>query len=128
MTNADLLQRTLAHIEAHPDEWNQDHWAKRTACGTSFCFAGTAVHLTHADARFLFDPWEDWATHVQVGRDYYDIEAFATDLLGLDEHDAKVLFAPDNDLDRLRHLVADLVDGRRIDVVHGEVGEAVDAR
>jgi hypothetical protein len=39
--NVDLLRRTLAYIEEHPQEWNQRAWR----CGTTACFAGHAVIL-----------------------------------------------------------------------------------
>ena len=39
--NVDLLDRTLAYIEAHPDEHDQGTWR----CGTAMCFAGHAAVL-----------------------------------------------------------------------------------
>src|SRR5690606_2757920 len=39
--NADLLKRTLTHIETHPDTWNQAEYR----CRTGLCFAGWAAVL-----------------------------------------------------------------------------------
>jgi len=45
MINAKLLQDTLVHIKEHPEQHDQRHWGVMTACGTTFCFAGTALLL-----------------------------------------------------------------------------------
>lgn len=39
-----ILRKALEHITAHPEEWDQAHWAKRSkSCGTAYCLAGTIV-------------------------------------------------------------------------------------
>jgi hypothetical protein len=43
--NIPLLRKTIEHIEAHPEEWDQTTWAVRTPCGTTMCFAGTALFV-----------------------------------------------------------------------------------
>lgn len=45
--NLPLLRAVLAQIDAHPERWNQKDYATRGECGTAFCVAGWAVHLTH---------------------------------------------------------------------------------
>lgn len=117
MANNDLLQRTLAQIEAHPETWNQNRWARRTACGTAYCFAGTALALTYPDMRPVYfnnslatnevvlNPGAEVREHVYV-RDH------AMRLLDLDDMDAGELFHEDNTLDDLRLMVADLIAGR----------------
>lgn len=40
-TNWDLLDRAIAHIDAHPEEHNQREWV----CGTTACIAGHMVML-----------------------------------------------------------------------------------
>lgn len=37
------LREALEYVTAHPEEWNQGVWAKRTACGTACCLAGRIV-------------------------------------------------------------------------------------
>lgn len=130
MTNTDLLEHTLAQIEAHPETWDQSMWAKRTECGTAYRFAGHAVALTHPDARFV-----SYSDCVILYPDTplegdAPISDTAAHLLGLDPYAAEVLFDPNNDLDRLRRLVADLVAGQPIDFFdkEPELAEAVDAR
>lgn len=114
--NADLLKRTLAHIEAHPGDWEQANWR----CSSGMCFAGLAVDLDGgvwvsgpesygrdmvvADAGDLLD-------HV-----HYDVHASPTvtaetrarRILGLTQDQADTLFSPINDLDDLRTAVAEL--------------------
>lgn len=41
--NVDRLRAALEHITAHPEEWKQDNWAERTACGTACCLGGTVA-------------------------------------------------------------------------------------
>ena len=43
--NVELLRKTLEHITAHPEEWDQGIWARRDACGTALCAAGHAVQI-----------------------------------------------------------------------------------
>lgn len=43
--NVPLLRKTLEHITAHPEEWDQETWALQTSCGTVGCLAGWAVTL-----------------------------------------------------------------------------------
>lgn len=47
--NIPLLRKVMEHIEAHPDEWDQEAWAARTPCGTTYCFAGIAVVMSGHD-------------------------------------------------------------------------------
>jgi hypothetical protein len=115
MTNVDLLERTLAHIEANPDTWDQSMWSKQTECGTAYCFAGHAVALTYPDAQLHF--YSDTVT-IYPGTPLAEdvqISETASELLGLDGYESEVLFDANNALDRLRRLVADLAAGRTID-------------
>lgn len=46
--NIPLLRKTMEYIEAHPEDWDQMHYAMKSeesSCGTAMCFAGTAVYL-----------------------------------------------------------------------------------
>lgn len=133
MANNDLLQRTLAHIEAHPEQWNQGAWAKKTDCGTAYCFAGTAVHLAHPDATPAFNTLWDRTAFMNVptvitaaGRtlmSQVDIQQEATEVLDLYRHEAGVLFSAHNTLEDLRQMVADLIAGEQIEYAHGEDDE-----
>lgn len=108
MTNVDLLRQTLEHIETHPELWDQMHWAHQTACGTAYCFAGTALMLA-GKADFAWYGRElDGLTYASEMANGEDIHDAAAALLELDEEDAVELFCPDNDLGQLRDLVAKL--------------------
>lgn len=43
--NLDLFNRVLAHIKAHPEEWDQEKYTPHI-CGSACCFAGHAVLLS----------------------------------------------------------------------------------
>jgi hypothetical protein len=126
MVNTGLLRRTLAHIEQHPDEWNQGTWATRSGCRTAYCFAGWAVVLSGYEARFHDDVDisrdHDYADYVQTpdarlcelsGVPYDDnwvtINDAARGLLGLSESQADRLFTGVNGLAELRKIVAGLI-------------------
>lgn len=117
--NPNLMRRTLAHIEAHPEGWNQREWATprgEHGCGTAYCFAGHAVALAGGridvstysvdiaslpeDARGRLMPPPDWTTTY--------IRDAAVAVLGIDDVDASALFAARNTLDDLRYYVAEL--------------------
>lgn len=46
MPNAELAYKILDQIDAHPEQWVQNHWMTTTECGTAYCFAGWAVNLS----------------------------------------------------------------------------------
>jgi hypothetical protein len=64
MINVPLLQKALDHIEAHPEEWEQELWGKRQPCGTTACLAG---HIT------LIDGWTPVLHGLSFG-EWLDVE------------------------------------------------------
>ena len=42
--NVPLLRKVMEHIEAHPEEWDQETWV--STCETKACFAGWACWLS----------------------------------------------------------------------------------
>ena len=118
MPNTDLLQRTLAQIEEHPEMWGQQDFARQTDCGTAFCFAGHAVMLAHPTAVPTFDGAEA-TSFVSIPdhpvRPIWWIPELARDLLGLGKTTGDILFDADNSLDELRDMVADLLAGGDLD-------------
>lgn len=44
MLNVELMERTMTYIRDHPEEWDQKTFV--SACGTTHCFAGTALRLS----------------------------------------------------------------------------------
>lgn len=49
MAHNELLERVMAHIEAHPDQHSQGSYFTPTACGTTYCFAGHAAVMSGAE-------------------------------------------------------------------------------
>lgn len=45
MANIEKLEATLDHIRMNREQHDQIYWAMKTECGTTMCFAGTAVAL-----------------------------------------------------------------------------------
>lgn len=110
--NAKLARKVLEQIEAHPERWDQEFWARQLSCGTSYCFAGHAVTLAKPDAEFDF-PGEasnyNDAVYVEVPSDGRRlIMEVAQEALGLTDYSATVLFAPSNTLEHLRDYVTQL--------------------
>jgi hypothetical protein len=109
--NVALLKQTLAHIEAHPDEWQQTTYR----CGTGMCFAGHAATLA-GGAWMSSNPLDDYMVAedaddpIQVLDKEIHVKHRAERVLGLAWHQADRLFAPGNDLDLLRLLVAEICE------------------
>jgi hypothetical protein len=105
------LDAAIAYIEAHPLEWNQHWWFTRTACGTACCLAGTVAMLdgwTPANwtRGFAADTQEAWEVEKNGAPRY--VREVAAELLGVSRLAAYVLFAGDNDLDRIKKIRAEL--------------------
>lgn len=74
--NTALLQRTLAHIEAHPEDWVQRYWStgdrdvlpEGNVCGTACCFAGHAL-LLGANAELTHDSIDQLARRPAADRE-----------------------------------------------------------
>lgn len=101
MVNAPLMQKVLDHITAHPEEWNQDTWGTKDACGTSHCFAGHAVSITgHKFVWDMLEGGDNVAAMVDVGL----ISDVAREELGLNLFQSLSLFYYDNTLADLYYL------------------------
>lgn len=109
--NVELLQKTLAHIEAHPKLWDQTWWrTERVGCGTAYCFAGWAAMLSGA----AFVRLEDRTLSNEFvipagGGDSIWIQTYAGQALGISSDKAMDLFNGDNTLADLRRIVGELV-------------------
>lgn len=122
--NVDLLRRTLAHIETHPELWDQTRWRTETEnCGTAYCFAGWAATLDGGqwysddpgsacgDDLLAVDEDGEYVMALKDGTLVTDIQARAERILGLTESQAEMLFYSLNTLDDLRGIVAELCEG-----------------
>lgn len=110
------LRGVLEHIETHTEEWDQSYWAKKTGCGTSFCFAGWTVVLAglgdeiqwYEDGKWYEDGNLKRAETLKDGSTISDTAAM---ILGLDFDAATRLFYGTNTLDQVRQKVNDLCAG-----------------
>lgn len=110
--NVELLQRTLAQIEAHPELWEQREWRTETDCGTAYCFAGWAAVLSGA----AFVRHEDGSLSYEYvippgGGDSIWIQDYAAQVLGIGSRHAMDLFDGYNTLADLRAFVGELTAG-----------------
>lgn len=120
MPNVNLLQGTLAYIEANPETWNQGEWV----CGTTMCFAGHAVALSgiHVDGNTYIpirNLPDDLRSHYE-GMNSVHVARLAAKLLDISdgetpdwdepamEWDSDRLFYGDNTLEELREIVDEL--------------------
>jgi hypothetical protein len=106
MANTELLRKTLEHITAHPEEWEQTWWATRRSCGTAYCLAGhVAVATGH---RIAFPTGCELSCSITDGREIAEIAEIE---LGLNSRDAHLLFAANNTLRRLWSLASRITNG-----------------
>lgn len=117
--NVDLLDRTLAHIEANPEEWKQSVYR----CETGMCFAGWVCDL--AGGEWLNAPFDHWpdALAAEPTDDPLRVVKFggrrpgvtasyrAMRLLGITDEQADDLFEAQNALAELREIVAEIKAG-----------------
>jgi hypothetical protein len=114
-SNVELLRKTLEHITAHREEWDQTVWAVQDSCGTAYCLAGTTCILNGDTV--------DWSRASGLGEDRQClhlttgelIQYRAISLLGLTVRQADSLFCPCNTLRDLWEIAADITD-REIEV------------
>jgi hypothetical protein len=138
------LRKTLEHITAHPDEWDQSFWAVdwemyreywcgdgpvlkrrlamtmgRPACGTAYCVAGRTVVDAGCQIVMKADGGAyqciDPGRHASSAPDVCNISHKARELLGLTRDEAIALFEETNTLNDLWRI------GQRIAARAGEV-------
>jgi hypothetical protein len=106
--NVPLLRKTLEHIEAHPQEWDQVRWR----CESGMCFAGTAADLDGAQWLYGAGPMlrrrEDDPADDRYAPDRLHVRTRAQHILGISEDQADDLFEATNTLDDLRRIVGEL--------------------
>jgi hypothetical protein len=81
--NAELAYRVLDHIDANPEQWDQQVWIeRRDDCGTAACLAGWTVLLAGDKPDFVLE--ESEACEVVIGdHDTMQIKERAAQLLGI---------------------------------------------
>lgn len=100
--NFPLMRKVFEHIDAHPDQWEQQTYGIQTefsGCGTAFCVAG---HIANFDPEVTLD-WEHTSSG-EVQLDYVinkdgsreTVHEFATKALNLTDREAGLLFSGSN--------------------------------
>lgn len=116
MANVAKLEEVLDYIRTHPDEHNQDTWGVKTDCGTTMCFAGTAVHLsseytlTWRDGSHIGKGWE-FVRGALKGGLVFSISDTAAEILGLTDEERCALFYTADNLDDLEVMVKNIANG-----------------
>lgn len=121
--DAERLRHLVAWAESEdakaraglPSEWNQGIWSN--ACGTACCIAGKVALEDGGKPIAIARPCTN-ATVVSSFRmpdgSEVDTSIYAQSALGLGDHQAEALFESSNDLDRVRRLVDDIIEGREV--------------
>lgn len=109
--NTHEIVEIYRYIVAHPDEWDQHRYGRRTKCGTAYCFAGHAA--VRAGAEPVWDRTrpggpQEFAYVITPAGEGVSAELFAAEVLGLPRQDGWRLFDPVNTLDDLRRIVIEL--------------------
>lgn len=117
--NIELLDETLAHIEAHPETWKQGSWR----CETGMCFAGWVCELTGGEwvdtpdnewgGHLVAEP-EDDATYVDTVGKVVHASTRANRLLGLSTSETNELFNASNDITGIRNIIRRIKKGVRV--------------
>ncbi len=114
--NVPLLRQTMAHIEAHPEEWYQGSWR----CDTGMCFAGHAAIIDGAawackaedgfdlDELADIDPEAFEAVCPPDTAGTMNVAVYAQQALGLELGEAARLFRMGNTLGDLLRIVDEL--------------------
>lgn len=110
--NTAELVAIYQYIKAHPEEWDQGVYAKRTACGTAYCIAGHAA--VRAGWKPLWPRREGNATANCLDGPRDDdgwlplFDDVARDILGLTAGQASNLFDAGNGIDDIRDLIFEI--------------------
>lgn len=114
MANVQLLQKTLDHIKAHPEEWEQRFWR----CETKYCFAGHAAIIGGAEWVVAEnDPNPDnmpmWDLVTMPGSDApREVQFAASELLEITDRQADKLYWGSNTVEDLEYQIEAIIAGR----------------
>jgi len=108
MANVEKLEAVLDYIRTHPEEHDQSVWADRGSCGTTLCFAGTAVVLSGYE--ILWDETTNDAYLCQRGPETGHIAEVAADELELSDVQANDLFLSADTFDDVERTVKDIIN------------------
>lgn len=102
--NRELVERTIAYIEAHPEEHSQDEWAIRKHCGTTMCLAGHLV--TQAGAKIRWSEHDPSSTQcITPEGNVREIEDYAGEVADFSPEQANTLFWMTDTLDDIKRIL-----------------------
>jgi hypothetical protein len=107
-----LLRKTMEHISAEPESWNQRVWRSVDSCGTVACLAGWTATLAGGQWIRSALSAEDEDAAAMTFDGYVLPKDRAQRLLGLTELEAYALFSASNSWDDLRAIAHLLVHER----------------
>lgn len=88
--NWPLFLSAIEQIIRHPETWNQNTYASKTACGTSFCVAGWVAKLAGAEPM--------WSAELKDNHDI-DIAYFEGQVKDIPRISSELIFGGDEILD-----------------------------
>lgn len=107
MANAELLQRTLEHIKANPEQWDQWRFID--------CFAGWTVRLNTPNVTTRVQASDcgpeccpSYLVLIDDAGERIGVSDMAMELLELTPDQASELFRGDNEMDDLERIVSEL--------------------
>lgn len=111
--NTELLEATMQHINDHPETHQQFWWFNQHECGTGGCFAGWTWMIAGNQPMQSLVRHEDRTLRItdEVDDDITRLRAETTQMLGLTEKEADILFDANNTIPALQLMVKDLVNG-----------------
>lgn len=106
MVNIKALDAALAAIDKDPKSWEQNSWAEKTACGTTYCLAGHIAVQSGAqiDWQHVGLDGRETATSAFVDGEWQSIRGVAQQILGVSEEQQEVLFSAYRERDELQVL------------------------
>lgn len=101
--NFPLFDKVLAHIDAHPEEWEQETWGTQASpCKTSFCVAGHIANMD-PDVTLIWETDEPFSKLPQLTGVHHNdtgeiesIKNYAQAQLGLTSLEGAYLFTGSN--------------------------------
>ncbi len=104
MANEERIRHVVSLIEAHPEQWDQKNYGRRTDCGTTMCVGGWAI-ATYAPERMEWVKMLQWlggewlevtpgpgGTDDDDSFDATDVGKLAAELLDLNPNQAVQIF------------------------------------
>jgi hypothetical protein len=113
MYGEELFEAILTKIKSEPESHDQSVYLRKAECGTAGCVAGWAVLLAYPDAKPLWDSAGATARVFVPGMGERPVEVTAEDLLLLDFDQSDWLFNPNNTIEDIERIGAEIYGGER---------------